>query len=79
MLIRVVDSEKNLIASIEWQVYTDVNGQLLERFIDSQGNVYLEEPRKEVRDCISLMEELKTKAIDFYQIPNLFIEIGRML
>jgi len=79
MLIRVVDSKKNLIASIEWQVYTDVNGQLLERFIDNQGNVYLEEPRKEFRDCISLMEELKTKAIDFYQIPNLFIEIGRML
>jgi hypothetical protein len=53
------------------------SGQVLDRSIDGNGNLYLEKPHSEVIDGIELMNHLRAGANTFYQMQGLGIQIGR--
>ncbi|MEH2005815.1 hypothetical protein [Nostoc sp.] len=77
MYARITDSNGNIVTIVNWKVVTHENGQILDRFIDSNGNIYLERPQKEVIDGIELINKLRIKAESFYQIQGIGISIGR--
>ncbi|MEH2339733.1 hypothetical protein [Nostoc sp.] len=77
MYARITDSNGSIVTIVNWKVVTQEKGQTLDRFIDSNGNVYLERPQKEVIDGIELINKLRIKAESFYQIQGIGISIGR--
>lgn len=77
MYARITDSNGNIVTIVNWKVVTQEKGQTLDRFIDSNGNIYLERPQKEVIDSMELINKLRIKAESFYQIQGIGISIGR--
>ncbi|MBN3882700.1 MAG: hypothetical protein V7K64_32825 [Nostoc sp.] len=76
MFARITDSNENIVTIVDWQVVTQEKGQIIDRFIDSNGNIYLERPHKEFIDAIELMN-IGSKAESFYQMQKIGISIGR--
>jgi hypothetical protein len=62
-----------LIAVVNWQVVTLQSSQVLDRFIDGNGNLCLERPHSEVIDGIELMNHLRAGANTFCQMQELGI------
>ncbi|MEH2309448.1 hypothetical protein [Nostoc sp.] len=77
MYARITDSNGNIVTIVNWKVVTQEKGQTLDRFIDSNGNIYLERPQSEVIDGIEIINALTIGAESFYQMQGLGISIGR--
>lgn len=68
MFASIVDSQGNLVAVVNWQVETQDNGQVVDRFVDDNGNIFLERPQDELIDGIALINHLTSGANRFYQM-----------
>ncbi|MBD2514102.1 hypothetical protein H6G93_03605 [Nostoc sp. FACHB-973] len=77
MFARIIDSNGSIVTIVDWKVVTHENGQIIDRFIDKNGNIYLERPHNEFIDGIKLISELRIKAESFYQMQGIGIWIGR--
>jgi len=76
MFARITDSNGTIVTIVDWKVVTHENGQIIDRFIDKNGNIYLQRPHNEVIGLIEL-NELRIKAESLYQIQGIGISIGR--
>ncbi|MBE9198734.1 MULTISPECIES: hypothetical protein [unclassified Nodularia (in: cyanobacteria)] len=56
---------------------TQNDGQVLDSFIDNNGNLYLGRPHNEVIDVIELIDKLRKGVENFYQIQGFEIALGR--
>jgi len=77
MLAKIIDSQGNLITIVNKQVVTLQSGQVLDRFIDGNNNIYLERPHNEVIDGIELMNRLIVGANTFYGMQGVKIQMGQ--
>lgn len=73
-----MDSQGNLITVVDRKVEIQQDGQMLDRFIDRNNNVYLERPHNEEFDATELISSLKDGAIKFYQLQSVRVDIGRV-
>lgn len=70
MFARITDATNgNIVTIVDWQVVTHENGQIIDRFIDTNGNIYLERPHSKVIDVIELINKLKIGTESFYYLP----------
>ncbi|BBD65039.1 hypothetical protein NIES4072_12970 [Nostoc commune NIES-4072] len=77
MFARITDSNGSIVTIVDRKVVTHQNGQIIDRFIDKNGNIYLERPQSEVIDGIEIINALRIGAESFYQMQGLGISIGR--
>lgn len=78
MFAKIIDSQGQLVTVVYWQIVTLEDGQILDRFIDSNDNLYLERPHNDLFNEID-MNYLVIGVQNFYQIQGFTIQQGRLI
>jgi len=74
MIAKIIDSQGNLVAVVKKQTISQGNGQVLDRFIDQNGNLYLEVKHSDTIDGEFLMNRFIAGASLFYQIEGFLVD-----
>jgi hypothetical protein len=75
MIAKIIDSQGNLVAVVKKQTISQENGEVLDRFIDDNDNLYLEVNHSDVIDGEFLMNRLVAGASRFYQIEGFSVDL----
>ena len=75
MIAKIIDSQGNLVAVVKKQTISQQNGEVLDRFIDDNDNLYLEVNHSDVIDGEFLMNHIVSGASLFYQIEGFSVDL----
>lgn len=77
MFARITDLQGKTVATIDRHIEVERDGEIWDRFIDENSNLYLERPHEQEMDALEIMFCIREVVTRFYQLENFHIHIGQ--